>query len=293
MKNEYIPRPEWMRKKKQLSKEVIHTRAKVHAPGLHTVCEEARCPNLTECYKKSVITFLILGDVCTRNCRFCSVRHGTPETPDPEEGKKIGEYCMKQGIGYLVLTSVTRDDLPLKGAAHFCRVVQDIRVKVSDIRIELLVPDFQGSTEAMDKVIGLNIEVIGHNLETVPSLYSDIRHPAEYTQSLDILRYYRKQSPAKTKIKTGLMVGLGETKDELIKVFQDVYDAGTDILTIGQYLQSGKESVSVKKYYTKDEFKQMKSAAREIGISSVLAGPYVRSSYLANEVYMGTLEKNV
>ncbi|MBN2553206.1 MAG: lipoyl synthase [Spirochaetales bacterium] len=289
-------RPAWLRKHKQLTPEVMRTRRSIDGLGLHTVCESARCPNLGECYACGNATFLILGDHCTRNCAFCAVEHGTPLPPDPLEGEKIAEYVSGNGIRYAVITSVTRDDLPDGGAAHFVRVVEDLRRLLPSLRIELLVPDFQGRREVVEEVAGLPIRVFAHNVETVPQLYGRIRRGADYRRSLQVLRIAaslrEKSQPDGNgipRIKSGIMVGLGENENQLLKLFSDLATVPVEILTIGQYLQPSKFNAPVHRYYEPDEYELLREKAVACGIRHVVAGPYVRSSYLAEQAYRGSL----
>ena len=305
-------RPEWLRKKRNISNVVISTRAKLRSRGLHTVCESARCPNLAECYGRGVATVMILGDTCTRNCRFCNVKSsGAPESPrsilmqkhsyvdqhsyvDHREGRAIAEFARDNNLSYLVITSVTRDDLLDGGASHFARVVSDVNQLSQELKIEVLVPDFKGSTSAVEQILMQPIDVFGHNMETVKRLYPKVRPEADYSQSLEILataaRIAASERIAETiLIKSGIMVGLGETGDELIELFSDLARVGLNILTIGQYLQPSNEHFPVARYYDPDEFVSLERLALERGIDVVEAGPYVRSSYLAEESFHRSL----
>ncbi len=252
---------------------------------LHTVCESARCPNMSECYKSGNATFLIMGDHCTRNCAFCAVGHGAPLTLDPLEGQKIARHMLHAGIRYAVITSVTRDDRPDGGAAHFTRVVRDIRAALPDVGLELLVPDFHGREESIAEVASLPIEVFAHNLETPSPHYLRVRRGADYGRSLRVLRAARERAPITTgirvQIKTGIMVGLGETDEECERLFDDCAEVGVDILTIGQYLRPSWKNVPVSRYLRPEDFDSLAETARRHGIRTVQAGPYVRSSYHA------------
>jgi lipoic acid synthetase len=288
-------RPPWLRKQKNLTPEVMRTRRQIDGLGLHTVCESARCPNLGECFACGNATFLILGDHCTRDCAFCAVEHGAPQPPDVQEGQKIADYVRANTIRYAVLTSVTRDDLPDGGAAHFRRVVEDLKRLVPSLQIELLVPDFQGRRESIEAVVKLPIEVFAHNIETVRELYRRVRRGANYQRSLQVLRIAaalrnKQESP---RIKSGIMVGLGETEDQLQRLFTDLAAVPVEILTIGQYLQPSKFNAPVHRYYEPDEYELLRERAVACGIRHVVAGPYVRSSYLAEQAYRGSLEKSV
>ena len=279
----YNRRPQWLRKKRNLSTRVMSTMGGLKNLNLHTVCESAKCPNLSECFSAGIATFMILGDRCTRNCRFCAVEHGLPSEPEALEGKRISLYVEKNLLSYIVITSVTRDDLPDGGVSHFVRVVEDIKSRIPEIKIELLVPDFQGRRDAIEKVMSLPIEVFGHNMETVRSLYSLVRKGADYDRSLEVLSWAGEHCTGGKNIKTSIMVGLGEREEELDSLFSDLAAVSIDILTIGQYLRPSKAHHPVAKYYKPEEFSQLAEQARAAGIKTVFSGPYVRSSYLAEE----------
>ncbi len=276
-------RPEWLKKRTVLDPKVLATRSRIRTLGLSTVCEEARCPNLSECFGCGIATFMILGDRCTRGCRFCAVMKEKPAPPDPEEGKGIAGYIRENGIRYAVITSVTRDDLPDGGAGHFRKVVLEIVEVLPDIRIEILVPDFGGDEDAVRSAAGLPVTVFGHNLETVPRLYPEVRSGADYRRSLRVLETAGRAGRA--LLKTGIMVGLGETRDELRSLFRDAAGVGVSIISIGQYLQPSRLHAPVVRYVPPVEFEELERIAREEGIEEVAAGPYVRSSYLAEQSY--------
>jgi lipoyl synthase len=281
-----LRRPDWLKKGKPINPAVLARKASIAHLGLHTVCESARCPNLSECFESGNATFLIMGDSCTRDCAFCAVGHGNAGELDPDEGGKIAEYMRGMDIRYAVLTSVTRDDLPDGGAGHFARVVGAIRARLPEVSLELLVPDFQGSREAIELVARLPIEVFGHNLETVESMYPRARAAADYRRSLEVLRIAGgARTLGRTRIKTGIMVGLGETDEELEGLFADAAGVGVDILTIGQYLRPSFDNLPVARYCEPAHFVRLAERARARGIPVVQAGPYVRSSYLAESVY--------
>jgi lipoyl synthase len=277
-------RPEWLRKETALSPSVVANRARIAESGLHTVCESARCPNMSECFKSGNATFLIMGDHCTRGCAFCAVGHGAPLALDAEEGVKIARHMLHAGIRYAVLTSVTRDDLVDGGAAHFSRVVRDIRAVLPEVGLELLVPDFQGRKESTAEVVSLPIEVFAHNLETTAPHYAAVRRGADYRRSLEVLRSAGAMARGRVLIKTGIMVGLGESDDECAVLFDDCAEAGVDILTIGQYLRPSWRNVPVARYLRPGDFELLAETARRAGVRTVQAGPYVRSSYLAEAV---------
>lgn len=285
--SDHVRRPDWLRKGKPIDPTVIASKARIAHLGLHTVCESARCPNMSECFQSGNATFLILGDACTRSCAFCAVGHGPASEPDPSEGAKIAEYMGRMEVRYAVITSVTRDDLADGGAGHFERVVADIRVAHPSLGLELLVPDFQGSRDAVERIARLPIQVFGHNLETVESLYGRVRARADYRRSLQVLRTAASAPGQGMRIKTGIMVGLGETDDELERLFADAGGAGVHILTIGQYLRPSWDNVPVARYLEPEQFDSLAEKARTEGIAVVQAGPYVRSSYLAESVFRG------
>ncbi len=252
--------------------------------GLHTICEEARCPNISECMSKKRATFLIMGDGCTRGCRFCSVKHYAPQNIDPLEPDRIKEAVLKLGIRYVVLTSVTRDDLPFGGADIFSQVVSRLREIEYSLKIELLIPDFRGIKKAYDIIADLEIDVLNHNMETVRSLYRAIRPEADYQRSLDLLKYFSDKG---FFTKSGVIVGFGETEEELEELFKDLVISGVRMLTIGQYLRPSTSNIEVVKYYTDDEFERLKRLALSCGLEYVFSGRYIRSSYSAEEQYLG------
>jgi lipoic acid synthetase len=293
-------RPEWLKKAKPINPAVLARKVSIAHLGLHTVCESARCPNLSECYESGNATFLIMGESCTRNCAFCAVEHGGAGELDPDEGRKIARYMQGMGIRYAVITSVTRDDLPDGGAGHFERVVQDIRAVLPEVGLELLVPDFRGDRESVERVARLPIEVFGHNLETVEGLYPTVRSGADYRRSLEVLQMAaearsadasgtrgRVKSGIRRRIKSGIMVGLGETDEQLEALFADAARAGVEILTIGQYLRPSWDNRPVARSCEPAQFDRLAESARARGIAVVQAGPYVRSSYLAESVFRG------
>lgn len=250
---------------------------------LNTVCEAARCPNKSECYSKNTATFLIMGNNCTRNCRFCNITCANPEPLDEAEPRKIADAVKKLGLNYVVVTSVTRDDLPDGGAKHFANVIDEIRKIDKNIRIEVLTPDFKGVEASIDTVINAQPDVFNHNIETVQSLYKKARPQADYFHSLNFLEYIKENSNILTK--TGLMVGLGETKEELIKTFEDLAKIQCDIVTIGQYIAPTKNHLDVVRYYEPSEYEELSSIAKKIGIKHTFFSPLTRSSYKAYEVF--------
>ncbi len=250
--------------------------------NLHSVCEEASCPNLGECFGHGTATFMIMGDICTRKCPFCDVTHGRPRPLDQNEPEHLAKTILKMHLNYVVITSVDRDDLRDGGAAHFAQCVTEIRQHAPETKVEILVPDFRGRlTVALNTLAETPPDVLNHNLETVPRLYEEARPGADYQASLDLLQRYKTLKP-EVVTKSGLMVGLGETFDELLQVMQDLRNHGVEMLTVGQYLQPSNYHLAVKKYWTPEEFKAVETAGYEMGFTHVAAGPMVRSSYHAD-----------
>ncbi len=252
--------------------------------GLNTVCDGARCPNKAECFAKKTATFMILGNNCTRNCRFCAVSHNGTDKVNINEPDNIAQAIKKLGLHYAVITSVTRDDLPDGGAEHFKNTICAIKNLTPDVRVEVLTPDFKGERAALEKVILTPLDVFNHNLETTERLHKTIRPMANYKRSLDVLKTAKEINP-KIKTKTGLMVGLGETTDELTGIFEDLVKINCDIVTIGQYIRPTKKNVPVIKYYEPDEFTELEQIAKSIGIKYTFFAPLARSSYRAKEVF--------
>lgn len=251
---------------------------------LNTVCEAARCPNKAECYAKNTATFLILGNICTRNCRFCNILGGKPEPLDRTEPLKVAQAIKELDLKYAVITSVTRDDLPLQGADMFALVIEETRKLVPDIKIEVLTPDFEGVEDLIDIVVDAKPDVFNHNVETVKRLYPKARPLANYERSVNFLKHIKERSP-KMVTKTGLMVGLGETFDELYEAFADLKSVNCDIVTVGQYMQPSKKHLDVEKYYTDEDFKKVIELAHKTGIKHIVASGLVRSSYRAFETF--------
>lgn len=252
--------------------------------GLSTVCESARCPNRGECFSGRTATFLILGRTCTRRCGFCAVAKGLPEGVDPGEARAVAEAAGRLGLAYVVVTSVTRDDLPDGGASVFAAVIGEIRRRRPGALVEVLVPDFGGRRASLDSVLEAGPEVLNHNVETVPRLYPLVRPGADYRRSLALLRRVA-EGPSSTVAKSGMMLGLGEEREEVIGVMEDLAEAGCRSLTLGQYLQPTRDSLSVARYLEPQEFEDLAVAGGDLGIERVVAGPLVRSSYRAGEVY--------
>ena len=249
---------------------------------LNTVCENARCPNKNECYTKNTATFLIMGNVCTRNCRYCNIGCEKPLPLDEDEPKRVAKAVFDLKLKYSVITSVTRDDLPDGGAGHFCNCIREIRKLSPDVKIEILTPDFKGDTTALDRIIEAKPDVFNHNIETVEPLFKTARPQGDYRRSLEVLKYIKANSDISTK--SGLMVGLSESFEQIERTLKDLKSSGCDILTIGQYIQPSKAHLEVAKYYTLEEFKELNRLAEEIGFKHCQIGPLVRSSYRAADL---------
>ena len=246
---------------------------------LNTVCENARCPNKNECYTKHTATFLIMGNVCTRNCRYCNISGGIPEELNENEPKEVANAIKELGLKYAVITSVTRDDIPDGGADHFAKTIEEIRKISPNTKIEILTPDFNGDKNSLDIIIKAMPEVFNHNIETTKQVFKKARPKGNYQTSLEVLKYVKDNSNIKTK--SGLMVGLGETLEEIEETFEDLKNVGCDILTVGQYIQPSKKHLEVDKYYTLEEFEEIKKLAKKVGFKNFQIGPLVRSSYMA------------
>ena len=253
--------------------------------NLNTVCDGARCPNKCECYTNLTATFLILGKTCTRNCAFCNISQCAPDEPDEDEPRNVAMAVKELGLKYAVITSVTRDDLEDYGAGHFAKTIYQIRKLAPDVRVEILTPDFCGSYEALHKIIKYRPDVFNHNLETVPRLYKSARQMADYETSLNVLKFMKTTVPDLIT-KTGLMVGLGESLDELYETFCDIKEACVDIVTLGQYIAPSKKHLRVEKYYTLKEFEVLENMARDAGIEYPIFSPLARSSYKAAQTYL-------
>lgn len=276
--------PQWLVKRAPDPSVIVKMKELADRLRLHTICESAGCPNQGECFSKGTATFLILGDVCTRNCTFCAVNKGVPSPLDPEEPNNIGQATKELNLQHVVITSVTRDDLPDGGAEHFSRTIEAIKSAKPDTTVEVLIPDFKGSIRALEIVIHASPEIINHNLETVPRLYSEVRPLADYDRSLRLLQTI-KELNSKMLTKSGLMLGLGENSDEVIDVITDLHNVNCDLLTVGQYLQPSAQHHEVVRYVPPEEFRQHENTARSMGFTSVAAAPYVRSSFNAEETY--------
>ena len=279
---EHLKRPLIDTEKTKTVRRILKTKC------LNTVCEGARCPNKSECYSRNTATFLIMGKVCTRNCRYCNIGTAKPEPLDMNEPKHVAEAVKELGLKYAVITSVTRDDLTDGGAEHFKNCIDEVR-KVCDAKIEILTPDFKGKKEALDIIITANPEVFNHNIETVKSLFKTARPQGNYKNSIEVLKYIKDNSSIITK--SGLMVGLGEDLNEIKETLIDLKEAGVDIITIGQYIQPSKAHLPVAKYYSVEEFEELRKLAESIGITNYQIDPLVRSSYKAALSWQEALNK--
>ncbi len=273
------PLPPWIRVRLRQGQDLARLRGLLRDSTLHTVCEEARCPNLWECWNRGTATFMILGDICTRSCGFCAVKTGRPLALDRDEPRRVAEAVRVMGLTHAVVTSVNRDELPDGGAAVFAETIRAIRAINPGCTVEVLIPDFQGSEAALFTVLDAGPEILNHNTETVPRLYPAVRPQARYERSLTVLGRAKARG---ARVKSGLMVGLGETAEELLIVFSDLRAAGCDILTVGQYLQPTREHLPVDRYYSPEEFERLRGEALALGFAHVEAGPLVRSSYHAD-----------
>jgi lipoic acid synthetase len=272
--------PPWLKVRAPGGADYVETRATVKRLGLHTVCEEARCPNIGECWGHRTATFMLLGDTCTRNCGFCAVRHGRPLTVDALEPARVAEAVARLGLRHVVVTSVNRDDLEDGGAGHFAATARAIKALVPATRVEVLVPDFQGDVRAVRTVVESPIDILNHNIETVPRLYKRVRPGAIYARSLSVLARGREVR-AGCLTKAGMMLGLGETTEEILSVFGDLRAVDCDILTLGQYLRPSRDHLPIERYVPPDEFAALKEQALAVGFRHVESGPLVRSSYHA------------
>ncbi len=275
-------KPIWLKVKASFDEDYRRMKKLLSQSELHTVCQEANCPNIGQCFSQKTATFMILGRICTRSCAFCDVEKGVPMGLDPDEPARLADLTKDLGLEYVVITSVTRDDLKDGGATHFARTIARIRKATPKTKIEVLIPDFQGSPEALSSVIRSRPQVLNHNLETVERLYPQVRPEAVYHRSLELL-HHAKRVDQNLITKSGLMVGLGETWEEIIESMRDLRKADCDLLTIGQYLRPGRRSYEVRKYYHPDEFQELKRSGESLGFKNVEAAPLVRSSYQAKK----------
>ena len=276
-------KPEWLKVRVPAGENYFELKHLMRGLGLHTVCESARCPNVGECWAHRTATFMILGELCTRRCGFCAVPKGLPHGEvDREEPQRVAEAAAEMGLKYVVVTSVDRDDLKDGGATVFARTIEALRRRIAGCQVEVLIPDFRGSDEALETVLRAQPDILNHNVETVPRLYPVARRGSRYERSLRLLTRAREIAPS-IPTKSGLMVGLGETFDELLAVLKDLGVVGVDIVTIGQYLRPSREQLPVARFYSPQEFSSLKQEGRRLGIRHVESGPLVRSSYHAHE----------
>jgi lipoic acid synthetase len=276
------PKPEWLRAKAPVGENFHNLKKLARGLGLHTVCESAQCPNIGECWSHGTATFMLLGDICTRRCGFCAVPKGKPSPIEWDEPRRVAEAVATLGLKHTVVTSVNRDDDNLGGARIFAETIRHIRELTPDCWVEVLIPDFQGLEEPLRIVLDAKPDVLNHNTETVPRLYRSVRSGARYQRTLALLENSKTISPA-TVTKSGVMVGLGETMDELLEVFSDLGSRGVEILTVGQYLRPSRDHLPISRFYTPDEFEYLKQEALRFGFRHVESGPLVRSSYHAHE----------
>lgn len=288
--NQFI-KPPWVRKKRQDSPNSCQVTRLLQELNVNTVCIEANCPNLTECFNHRTATFLILGKICTRSCKYCGIIKGRPFIPNPLEPNLIAEAVQKMDLKHVVITSVTRDDLTDGGASHFASVITLLKKSKADLKVEVLIPDFAGSMKALDNVLAASPDVVSHNLETVPRLYPYLRPGTDFKQSLKLLKHIKTfVSGEKPITKSGIMVGLGETDAEIYSVLEELKEVACDCVTIGHYLPPSRKHLPVQHYVSLATFANYKNYALRIGFKAVAAGPFVRSSYQACELYKKSLE---
>ena len=273
-------RPAWLKVRLPTGPTYENLRRLMRSKELHTVCEEAHCPNMAECWGAGTATFMILGDTCTRSCGFCAVKTGRPGGVDADEPRRVGEAVAQMALGHAVVTSVNRDELPDGGAEIFADTIREIRRQSPATTVEVLIPDFVGRPESLDAVLAARPEILNHNVETVPRLYPRVRPQARYERSLEVLRRTKQRAPDLV-CKSGIMVGLGETRDEVVATMRDIASQGTDILTVGQYLRPSPVHLPIERYWAPSEFDDLRDAGMTMGFRHVEAGPLVRSSYHA------------
>ena len=279
-----LRKPPWLKKKIPPFQDLQKVKSILAETALHTVCEEARCPNLGECFSQGTATILILGRICTRNCGFCAVEHGDPVPPDEAEPLHVAQAIKKMGLRYVVITSVTRDDLSDGGASHFAKTIRAIRAVGQTIKIEVLIPDFKGNLGSLALVLKDCPDVLNHNIETIPRLYPKVRPQADYERSLNLLKRSKESHPH-IRTKSGFMLGLGESKEEVLDLFQDLREAKCDFLTIGQYLQPHTNRLPVVRYVPPEEFEAYRKIGEGMGFKMVSSGPFVRSSFHAFQMF--------
>ena len=279
-------KPSWLRRKLPSGPRYEQIRAMIGKGQLHTVCQEANCPNQFECFSAQTATFLILGATCTRNCRFCNIEDGRPGPVDVDEPRRVADAAAGMNLRYVVVTSVTRDDLEDGGAGHFAATIEALRETIPGVQVEVLIPDFQGDQTALETVLAARPDVLNHNMETVQRLYPDVRPQADYDQSLELLARVKKIDPA-IPAKSGIMLGLGETEAEVRQTIADIYGTGCRMLTIGQYLQPTPQHLPVVDFIPPEEFERWRGFALDVGFEKMASGPFVRSSYHAGEMFAG------
>lgn len=275
-----MQKPEWL-KVRVSQGELNNMERLLNDMELNTVCQSAHCPNIGECFAKKTATFMIMGNICTRNCGFCAVEKGNPKPLDEDEPRRVAEAARRLGLKHAVVTCVTRDEIPDGGAAHFAKTIAELK-KIPDLTVEVLVSDFMGKEESIKTVVEAKPEVINHNVETVPRLYPTVRPKADYRRSLNLLKKVKELDPD-IYTKSGIMVGLGETEEEVIDVMKDLINVGCDMMTIGQYLRPSEEHIEVAEYITPEQFEKYKEIGYNLGFKYVASGPLVRSSYHADE----------
>ena len=280
----FIQKPDWLKRRLPAGPAYENIKGMIVRDRLHTVCQEAKCPNMWECFSHHTAPFLIMGSKCTRNCRFCSVPQGALEPPDPEEPARIARVAQEMELKYVVITSVTRDDLSDGGAAIFAATITAIRRQIPEACVEVLIPDFQGGRQALHTVLQAEPDVLNHNIETVPRLYPRVRPQANYRRSLKLIQRAHRFAPDRPT-KSGLMLGLGESTAEIMQTLQDMLRAGCRILTLGQYLQPSKNHLAVERFIPPEEFETWRKQALKMGFAKVASGPFVRSSYHAHELF--------
>jgi lipoic acid synthetase len=277
-----VPKPDWLKVRAPGSENYLRLKGLMRTLGLHTVCEEANCPNIGECWHHGTATFMVLGDTCTRSCGYCNVIHGTPRPPDPLEPVHVASAIEAMELAHVVITSVDRDDLPDYGAGHFAQTIAETRARLPQCSIEVLIPDFKGNEDALRTVLDARPDILNHNIETVPRMYRLARPGGRYDRALQLLDRSRRYAP-EIPTKSGIMVGLGEEWDEVVATLRDLREAGCQIVTIGQYLRPSLANLPMARYYTPAEFEELKRIGTELGFGHVESGPLVRSSYHAHE----------
>jgi len=273
--------PQWLIKRVPKQENIKKIRSLI-GDGINTVCESAKCPNIGECYNNRTVTFMILGNICTRNCGFCAVDKGSPSMPDPTEPKNVARAAQILDLKHVVVTSPTRDDLPDGGASYFAKTIKEIRSALPEAKVEVLVPDLKGKEEHIRKVTDAMPDILNHNIEMVPRLYNNVRPRSNYYTSINLLRTSKKLN-SNIPVKSGFMLGLGEKESEILSLIKELYSAGCDILTIGQYIAPSQASAKVVEYVQPEKFEQYRHFALSVGFKSVFSGPFIRSSYKAGE----------